>query len=324
MAVKKYLLLALILAAGTVLIPLAVRARTSPKAPAAPPEETTLAVPADDPDAIRVFFPEENAARELPLAEYIAGVVAGEMPAVYHEEALKAQAVAAVTLSRYLKEKGPIEGLDGAVVTADCSRHQAYLSEEALREKWGDDFETWYSRILSAVDEVLPYTITYAGEPILAVFHAVSAGKTQSAADVWGGDYPYLVSVDAEGDKLSPDYLRETPFPTAEFFEALGLQVPEDPENAVADARYTAAGYLKTVTVSGKTFTGTELRSRLGLRSSAAEIAWDGDGFLITTRGYGHGAGMSQYGADYYARQGMDWREIVAHFYPHTEISREN
>ena len=318
---KRFLFLALALALGVLLIPAAVYARFGTP-PQAPPEETTTE--ASDPDVLRVFFPEENAARDLKLRDYIAGAVAGEMPALYEEEALKAQAAAAVTLARYLLKRGPQAALDGAVIQADHRKNQAYLSEETLRERWGDDFETYYARILSAVDEALPYTLTYEGEPILAVFHAVSAGFTRPASEVWGGDYPYLKSVPSEGDRLSPDYLQTVSFSPGDFFSALGLDVPDDPADAVTDAEYSDEGYLLSVRIAGRSFSGTDLRERLSLRSAAARIAFEDGVFRIETRGYGHGVGMSQYGADFLARQGLTWREILAHYYPGAALVKED
>ena len=322
---KRFLLLSLALALGLLLIPAAVYARFSTPPPSAPEETPTAEEEEEaDPDVLRVFFPEENAARDLKLRDYVAGAVAGEMPALYEEEALKAQAVAAVTLARHMQKRGPQAALDGAVIQADHRKNQAYLSEETLRERWGDDFETCYSRILSAVDEALPYTLVYEGEPILAAFHAVSAGATRPASEVWGGDYPYLVQVASDGDRLSPDYLRTVSFSAADFFSALGLNAPDDPASAVTDAEYSDAGYLLSVNVAGKSFSGTELREKLSLRSSAVQFSFEDGAFRLTTRGYGHGVGMSQYGADFLARQGLTWREILAHYYPGATLVKED
>ncbi len=277
--------------------------------------------PAADTDSISVFMAEKGSVETLSLRDYLIGVVAAEMPALYEDEALKAQAAVSVTLARYMQKTGAKADLDGAVISSDYRRHQAYRDPASYKAAWGEGYDAYLKKIEAAVDAVIDHTITYDGEPILAVFHAVSDGRTESAAAVWGGDYPYLVSVDSSGDRLSSGYRDETTLSAKEFFEKLGLSVPDAPDAAVTDKLYTDAGYLKSVTVSGQTFSGLSFRQKLGLRSSAVEIGYADGVFTLVTRGYGHGVGMSQYGADYLARQGYTWKEIVAHYYPGTEIS---
>ena len=273
-------------------------------------------------DTISVFMAETDRVEELDLLDYVVGVVAAEMPVTYEPEALKAQAAVSLTLARYMQKSGAKADLGGAVISSDYRRHQAYLGEAALRALWGERYDENIAVVRAAVDAVSDVTITYAGEPILAVFHAISAGETESAANVWGGDYPYLTRVDSSGDRLSAGFRSEATLPAAEFFQKLGLTPPEDPASAVQNAVYSEAGYLRTVEICGTLFTGLSLRQKLGLRSAAVTIDYaDGD-FVLSVRGYGHGVGMSQYGADYLARQGYSWQEIVAHFYPGTEIRR--
>ena len=273
-------------------------------------------------DTISVFMAEADRVEELDLLDYVVGVVAAEMPVSYAPEALKAQAAVSLTLARYMQKSGAKADLGGAVISSDYRRHQAYLGEAALRALWGERYDENIAVVRAAVDAVSDVTITYGGQPILAVFHAISAGETESAANVWGGDYPYLTQVDSSGDRLSAGFRSEETLPAAEFFQKLGLTPPEDPASAVRNAVYSEAGYLRSVEICGTPFTGLSLRQRLGLRSSAVSIDYaDGD-FVLSVRGYGHGVGMSQYGADYLARQGYSWQEIVAHFYPGTEIRR--
>ena len=278
---------------------------------------------ADGEEAIAVFMPQTDRAETLSMRDYVIGCVAAEMPAAYEPEALKAQAAASATLARYMRAHNTDNAaLKGGVIAADPGSYQGYLDNGALRERWGDSFDAYYKKIADAVDEALPYVITCAGEPIEAAFHAVSSGRTENAEVIWGKAEPYLVSVESEGDRLSPGYASgETVAPEA-FCEKLGLS-PGDtpPEDWLGDAEYTPAGTLTEISVCGKTFTGLGLRRAFSLRSPAVRLRFDGEDFVFSVTGYGHGVGMSQYGADYYARQGMTWREILAHYYPGTELT---
>lgn len=328
---KRYLLLALAVGLALVLIPAAMCARLQRAGAGEPPEEpqTTAATeaaeaPPETPEneTIRVYMSDAGAARTLSMRDYIISAVAGEMPAVYEPEALKAQALASVTLARYMKARGENEGLSGAVISTDPAQHQGYMPVEEMRQRWGENFTAYYEKIAAAVDAVLPQVITYNGAPILAAFHAVSPGVTETAANVWGADIPYLVSCESEGDKLSPGYASDATVTPAAFLE--GLSLPEqqtDPSEWLGEAVYSDAGTLLSLTVCGEPFTGAELRQAFSLRSAAVRVGFVGDSFRFDVTGYGHGVGLSQYGADYYARQGMDYREIIAHYYPGAEIT---
>lgn len=321
---KKYLILAILVGLASVLVPVGMNLKygekkNGPQAPGVTEER----LPEELGDKISVYMADSEEVREMDLREYLVGVVAAEMPAMYETEALKAQAVISGTLSRYMMLRGPREDLKGAVISSDYRRHQGYMTVEKMRERWGEDFDAYYVKICAAVDETLPFTVTYEDAPILAVFHAISAGTTETAENVWGKAYPYLIHTDSEGDKLSPEFESVETFSTAEFFELLELEAPEEPENAVSEETYSDAGYLLSVNVAGKDFKGSEIRTLLSLRSSAITISYDDETFTLTVKGYGHGVGMSQYGADYLARQGDTWREIVAHYYPGTEVREE-
>ncbi len=177
-----------------------------------------------------------------------------------------------------------------------------------------------YGKILDAVDEVIGYVIAYEEEPAAAAFHAVSPGRTESAENVWGDEIPYLVSVESEGDSVSPKFRSSLTVNAKEFGAKLGLDTEDPPEEWLGDTEYTEAGTLLSVQIGGKTFTGQELRRIFGLQSAAFTVSFDGTAFTFDVKGWGHGVGMSQYGADYLARHGMTWREIIAHYYPGTEI----
>lgn len=292
-------------------------------APSVPSDRTPTDNAAKSDEKIRVWFPEEKKTVETDLRSYLICATAGEMPAAYETEALRAQALAAATLVRRLiREGNEVEGSDGAVVAADPGTNQAYMSEDEMKKRWGDDYEKWHSRIADAVDTVIDYEIVYNGEPILAAFHAISSGTTESAENVWGKSIPYLTEVESAGDKLAPNYASSVTVSEDELKKALGIESGKTGSELIKDARYTSAGTLTGVEIGGKTFSGTELRKAFSLRSSSIRIVSADGNVTLSVVGYGHGIGMSQYGADYYARQGCTWREIIAHYYPGTEIKK--
>ena len=242
------------------------------------------------------------------LEEYVAGVVAAEMPAAFPEEALKAQAVAARTYQvRQMQAAG------SSAVLYDVG--QAYLSEAAQKEKWGESYGLYAGKIRSAVRATAGEIMTYDGEPILAAFHAQSGGKTEDAENVWNAAVPYLKSVDSKEDRQAPN--NETTVTIAAKTLAEKLGVAKDA--TVSVKKRTAAGYVAEVRAGDKTFSGREIREKLGLRSANFTIAKNGENYLFTVHGYGHGAGMSQYGASFLAEQGKDYHEILRHYY--TDIS---
>ena len=242
------------------------------------------------------------------LEEYVAGVVAAEMPAAFPEEALKAQAVAARTYQvRQMQAAG------SSAVLYDVG--QAYLSEAAQKEKWGESYGLYAGKIRSAVRATAGEIMTYDGEPILAAFHAQSGGKTEDAENVWDAAVPYLKSVDSKEDRQAPN--NETTVTIAAKTLAEKLGVAKDA--AVSVKKRTEAGYVAEVQAGDKTFSGREIREKLGLRSANFTIAKNGESYLFTVHGYGHGAGMSQYGASFLAEQGKDYHEILRHYY--TDIS---
>ena len=324
---KRYLILALAVGLAAVLIPSAwcAKARSgagkpTPDVPSTlPPAEETL-----ENETVTVFMSDAGEARTLSMREYIICAVAGEMPAAYETEALKAQALASVTLTRYMKRHNQNkEGLSGAVISTDPTQYQGYLPVEEMRERWGEHFDAYYEKLCAAVDAVLPLQIVYGGEPILAAFHAVSSGVTETSEVVWQKALPYLVNCESEGDKLSPGYASEETVSPESLLETLSLTAPEDtpPEDWLGEPEYSEAGTLLRLTVCGEPFTGAFLREAFSLRSAAIRLTYGEAGFTFHVTGHGHGVGLSQYGADYCARQGMDCAAIIAHYYPGTEIA---
>ncbi len=287
----------------------------------------TEAAKSEEEDIIKVFRTSSKTVEEIKTIEYLVGCVAAEMPAKYHEEALKAQAVAAHTYALRQKldgEKSPSDALEGAYLTDSSSYHQGYMSEAERKKQWGDNFDEYEEKITNAVKAVADKTIVYDGAPILAAFHSACNGKTEDAVNVWGDEIPYLSSVTSAGDKLSPDYSSTITMTADEFREGVssidGVKLGDDPSKWVGESNKTKAGNVIKITVGGKEIIGRDLRSALGLRSCSFDIEYKNKSFSIVTTGYGHSVGMSQYGADYMARQGSDWQEILLHYYSGVKI----
>ncbi len=268
----------------------------------------------DNIETIRVYRSETGKVEEMAVRDYLFSVVAAEMPALYETEALKAQTVAAYTYAMY-KAASSDNDYD---ITDDSSIDQAFVTVEAAREKWGENADTYEEKIRSAVDSVLYEKITYDSKLILAAYHAISSGKTENAADIWGGNYSYLTSVESTGDKLSPNFLSTQNFTADELKEKLAEYVSLDGggDGWVGEIKRTESGSVITAVIGGKAIAGDKIRSALSLRSANFDIAFAEGSFTFTVRGYGHGIGMSQYGAHYMAMQGKTYKEILVHYYP--------
>lgn len=259
---------------------------------------------------------------ELSLEDYLIGVIAEEVNAAYHEEAIKAQIIAAHTKLEYTKNHKN-DDLGEADITDSAASHQGYLTEDEQREKWGENYDTYHGKIEKCVEEVLNVILVYENEPINAVFHAISNGQTENATDVWGGNYPYLVSVQSAGDKLSPAYKSEATVSVDDFKKKLtenDAELGKNPEKWVEKITNTETGMVKEIIIGGKSFKGTEIRKLFELRSSTFAVKYDDEKFIFTVCGYGHGVGMSQYGANYMAQQGMSYKDILEHYYKNAEL----
>ena len=257
----------------------------------------------------------------MALDQYLRGVVRGEMPASFQLEALKAQAAAERTYVYYQLAAGRKEAHPDADVCTDPACCSAWLSEDAAREKWGEDFDGWESRIGEAVAATDGQAALYAGQPILAVFHSSSAGKTAEAGDVWSGDVPYLRSVDSpEGEETVPNYYSAAEFTAAEAKALLAQAHPEltfsgGPDKWFGAVEKDESGRVGTVEVCGAPLRGVEVRRIFSLRSACFTVDAAADKVTFRVTGYGHGVGMSQYGANELARQGKTWQEILMWYY---------
>ena len=288
---------------------------------------TTTTAPANDKAVFRLLCGEEVVT--LSEREFLIRTLAFEMPATYHAEALKAQAVAAYTYygrRRQAQEKEPDPALKGAHFTSPAANFPAGYTAEALRATWGEQFDAYYNKISAAVETVLGKTVTYKGELIDACYFALSSGSTEAAKTVWGQEVAYLQAVASPGDCLAKDY-QTTVTMTADQVKAALLaaqptiSLPEDQAGWFGQATRSAAGTVTTIPVGDGSFTGPSLRQALSLRSAVFTVAWQEGQFLFMVKGYGHGVGMSQYGADFLARQGYTWQEILQYYYTDVTIS---
>ncbi len=268
----------------------------------------------------KVYLSEEKTTVSLSVDEYLLGVLAAEMSVNYHDEALKAQTVAAFTFAyrKHLLNKSSTGETGEYDLTDNTALDQGYIDAKARKDKWGDKTPDYEAKLKKIIDEVKNQVIVYAGEPILAVYHAISPGNTETAKNVWGSDYAYLQSESSVGDLLAPDYLSEVKVSVQDFKNKLtefGCTVSGEAAKFIGNTQKSTAGTVLKITLCGKEFSGAEIREAFSLRSAAFDLAFKDDEFVFSVTGYGHGVGMSQFGADYLARQGSEYTEILAAYY---------
>jgi len=275
---------------------------------------------------VKLLHHETNAIEEVPLDTYLYGVVSAEMPASFEPEALKAQAVVARTYTLYkiIHNGGKHEGADICDNSSCC---QAWISKEKRLEKWEEAVrETYWNKIVEAVDSTQGKMITYQGEPINAFFHANSGGTTEAPLNVWGGSgYPYLQAVQTAGEDAYTQYSSEASFTTQEFTQKMqeahkDFSIDYTNPDCIAVEAYTEGGRVKTIRIGNVSLSGVEVRTLLGLRSANFTVSLEGDTIQFHVIGYGHGVGMSQTGADSLAKEGKSYTEIIQHFYTGVEI----
>lgn len=239
------------------------------------------------------------------LDEYLLGVVAGEMPAEFELEALKAQVVASRTfvLSRKLK-------------VDNTTNSQVYLTESQMKKNWGSKYNEYKDKINRAIKETNNEVMTYKGEYISAMFFSSSNGKTNNCEDYFSGEVAYLKSVDSKWDlTIDRTNKREKTFTKSNLAKIFNVKTPD-----LKIISYTDSGYVKKVIVNNKTYTGRQVREKLGLASSSFKISYGHNKYTFTTLGNGHGVGMSQYGAQGMAKENKDYKEILNHYYTGIEI----
>lgn len=260
----------------------------------------------------------DGSVREMELNEYLTGVVLAELPADFEQETRKAQAVVARTYTLRRLEKGGKH--PGGEVCTDPACCQGYIAPEAYLQNGGSTDTV--AQVRQAVEATDGMVLTYQGELIEATYFSCSGGRTEDAAAVWGADVPYLQATDSPGEERAAHYTDTVEFSGQEFSEALGAALSGSPENWLGKVTYTDGGGVAEMEIGGVSYSGTELRGLLGLRSTAFTMTASGDTVTVTTKGFGHRVGMSQYGADAMAVQGSGYAEILDHYYRGVTLER--
>jgi stage II sporulation protein D len=282
-------------------------------------DEPVIAAPDPSID-IAVFRYNADKIETVDLEDYIIGVVASEMPAEFEEEALKAQALTARTyILRQLMYPSDIKLPEGADVT-DTVYHQVYRNYEDYKKLWGDDYEWKIARVKQAVYATSGEILTYNDEPITASFFSTSNGYTVNSEDYWENSFPYLRSVASPWDVSSPRFTKTITISKSDFEKKLGISLPNGNKIGSIVSR-TSGDRIGEVIIGGKSFTGREVRQKLELHSTDFTWQRSGNEITITTKGYGHGVGMSQYGANGMALEGKTYKEIVNYYYQGVKIS---
>lgn len=256
---------------------------------------------------------------EIKLKDYLFGVVAAEMPALYHIEALKAQAVAAHTFLLYKANENKAKNYD---ISDDSNIHQAFITREQANEKWGENAKEYEAKIDSAVNDTISEIITYNNKPILSVYTAISAGKTESSENVWGKHYDYLVPTESVGDMLCNDYLSSASFTVEQISEKLCApnSVTAEHTSWFTSPVLSDSGTVLSMNFGEVTLSGAVIREALNLKSASFDVSFADNVFYFSVRGYGHLCGMSQYGANYMAMQGSSYKQILEWYYKGCEV----
>ena len=268
----------------------------------------------------------DGTVQTMTVSDYLLGVVSAEMPASFEPEALRAQAVCARTYALCRAERNS-HSAEGADVCADSSCCQAYISPADAAARWGAHASEYTAKLSAAVADTDGQVLTYGGSLIQAVFFSSAAGATEDAAAVWGSALPYLVSVDSpEGDEV-PNY-RSTVALSPDEVKALaegaglGCDLSGDPAGWFSGLTRTASGRVATLSLGGVSLTGGAARNLFSLRSASFDVGYAGGAFTFSVTGYGHGVGLSQYGANAMAKEGASWRDIVEHYYTGVTIQK--
>ncbi len=261
---------------------------------------------------------QDNTVSWMELDTYILGVVLAEMPADFETEALKAQAVVARTYALKRQEEGSRHPQGAVCVDPACC--QAYRSAEDYLHSGGA--QASIDKVREAVEATAYQILTYQGALIEATYFSCSGGKTEDAAAVWGSNVPYLQSVASPGEEDSPKYAETVHFDAQELSELLGTQLQGDAASWLGKTTYTQGGGVASIVISGKSYTGVQLRSLLHLNSTLFTVTAVADGLNFTTFGHGHRVGMSQYGADAMAVSGCGYEEILLYYYQGTRIDK--
>lgn len=270
---------------------------------------------------IRLYDTEKNKVTSLPFEEYLYYVIAAEIPASFHIEAIKAQTICARTYS--YKKMQSITHSNGADLCTDINHCQSYTTESNLKKLWKENYTYYKDKINNAIKETKDMIITYNNKPIDALYHSSNNGYTENSEDVWKSSLPYLRSVKSP-DENSPDFNYIYHISSDDLYS----QIKEKYKNAkrssgIGKITYTKGGNVKNINLYSIDIKGVELRTLLSLKSASFDMEESENTVKITTHGYGHGVGLSQYGANEMAHQGKNYQEIINHYYKGTNISKK-
>ena len=276
---------------------------------------------------ITVYNCSTNKTEKMDIETFLYGVVASEMSSDFSEEALKAQAVAARTYIIYKIENNITQGHNGADICTNSNHCQAYASYEELKNKKGDEWmNNSYPKIKQAVDDTKGHILTYDNKAILPLYFSTSSGKTENSEEVFSAQYPYLKSVSSPYEEQSPKYYTEKKINKNDFVNLLKKNYSsisissENLNNTVKILDRTTAGSVNTIQVGNKKITGRNMRTIFGLNSSNFDLGFNSDTVIFKVKGYGHGVGMSQWGAEGMAQKNYKYDEILFHYYTDTQI----
>lgn len=274
---------------------------------------------------IKLLHTENGEIEELNLDEYLYGVVSSEMPASFEMEALKAQAVVARTYTIYqIKNGGKHENADLCDSSLCC---QAWISKENRLARWEDDLkEEYWKKITTAVNETKGKVILYNAEPINALFHSNSGGKTELSLNVWGGNFPYFQTVETSGEENYTSYNSEVEISKDDLVKIMlenysDFKIDFSKENYIQIIELTEGNRVKKIKIGNKELSGVEARKLFNLKSAKFDVSINGDLIKFSVNGYGHGVGLSQCGSDSLAKQGKNYAEIIKYYYKDVEIS---
>ena len=265
---------------------------------------------------VRVYREKSGVVEKVPLEEYVYGVVSSEVPVSFEVDALKAQAVASRTYVMYAMQNNKDKEFD----VYDSVNSQVYNSDEELKEKWGDKYQEYSNKIKKVIVDTKGEYLMYDNKIIEAFFFSTSTGYTENSEEVFSEALPYLRSVESSWDESSPSFNDEKEFSKTDFYNKLGIKYSDTLD--VSDIKKTTSGRIKSLKINYKKFTGKEIRSKLELRSTFFTFYEKDNKILVKTKGYGHGVGMSQYGANGMALAGFKYEDILKYYYTGVKIKK--
>lgn len=308
------------------LAPVSEKTVDEPAAATAAPRTDATAVPSASPlpEQAPIYLYDEAAGDVIavPVQEFLIGAAACEMPATWPDDALRAQMVASHSYALYQKDHGG--SISAGYLTVNSAQCSGWASAEVLQSRWGDSYSEYHDRLAALAAEVQYDVLLYGGEPAAACYHAISCGATEASQNVWLESLPYLQGVDSTWDRYADDFEVTIQYTTQQFSDAmrmnLGITPEGEPSTWLGDTEWDTAGYVRIIELCGESVSGTAVRGAFSLRSACFAMALRDGQFVITTRGYGHGVGLSQYGARAMAQGGTGWRDILTYYFPGTVI----